>query len=160
MKETAIKNILKKIHKGSFTRIAYVSEPALKAAAKRNGIVIHKYTEKTIRVGVAYDRIERVRKKKLASTDTTKERTPWCHWEVPNMIAKHNTKDSLYLSFANVHKGAHTKTKWFLNGIETSFEDIVASKYILPSYFNSSEDFPDVQIVKFDSIVKLGGVNV
>lgn len=146
------------IKKGTFVRIVYQTELPLTAEAKRSGHVIIKQTEKVVRLGVNYSNIAKVQKQEAERTEPKREYTPWCHWEIPNILAKHNTKDDYYLSFASIDgKGHHTKNKYFINGTTATRKMVEECPFILPSYFKSSGEAPVVQKVNINNIIQLGG---
>ncbi len=144
------------IRKGTFTRIVYTSEPTLSAAGKKSGVTIVKHTEKVVRVGVHYPNIAAVQKKDNERTEPKREVTPWCHWEIPDILAKHNTKEAYYLAFASVNQGHNTKTTWFMDGQEVTKEEIMESGYVIPSYFKKDGEMPITQHVNIDNIIELG----
>lgn len=149
------------VKKGTFVRIVYQTELPLTSAAKKSGHVIVKHTEKVVRLGVNYGNIAKVQTAESQRTEPKREYAPWCHWEIKDVLAKHNTKDDYYLSFATVDgKGHHTKNKYFIDGVAASLDDVKESNMILPSYFKSSSDAPAVQKVNINNIIQLGGHRV
>lgn len=149
------------VKKGTFVRIVYETELPLTAAAKRAGHVIVKHTEKVVRLGVNYGNISKVQKAEEARTEPKREYTPWCHWEIENILAKHNTKDDYYLSFATVDgMGHHTKTTYFVDGVTATFDEVKESEFVLPSHFKNSGEAPVVQKVNINNIIQLGGHRV
>ena len=156
MQITEIRRIVENIRKGTFTRIEYVSEPSLTAAAKKAGHVITKHTTKVVRLGVNYGHIAEVKRQEALRTEPKIERAPWYSWEVKDTIAKHNTKEAYYLAFATVNKGHNTKTTWFLDGVEVTAREIRESGLIIPSYFNTDGEMPVVQRINVENIIALG----
>lgn len=156
MELNEVVNTLNNLKKGAFTRIVYQSSPTLTAAAKKSGIEIVKHTQKVVRFGVSYHNIDAVQKSEKERTTPKIERAPWCHWVIEDALAKHNTKEEYYVSFASVNGGHHTKTEWFLNGVRVSKEDIVNSGYVIPSYFKSSGEPAVVQKVNVTNVIHIG----
>ncbi len=150
-------NIVEGIRKGTFTRIVYESSPTLTAEARKSGVQVVKLTEKVVRIGVDYQNIEAVKIAESLRTTPKLERAPWCHWEIDNILAKHNNKDDYYLAFASVNDGHHTKTTWFINGRHVTREEVEASGFIIPSYFKPTNDIPVVQKINITNIISLGG---
>ena len=149
------------VKKGTFVRIVYQSELPLTAAAKKAGHVIVKHTEKVVRLGVNYGNIAKVQEAEAARTEPKREYTPWCHWEIQDILAKHNTKDDYYLSFATVDgMGHHTKSTYFMNGETATINEVRDSAYVLPSYFKNNGEAPVVQKVNINNIIELGGHRV
>lgn len=146
------------VKKGTFVRIVYQTELPLTAAAKRAGHVIVKHTEKVVRLGVNYGNIAKVQEAEAARSEPKREYTPWCHWEIEDILAKHNTKDDYYLSFATVDGvGHHTKNTYFMNGNTATISEVMDSALVLPSYFKGTGEAPTVQKVNINNIIQLGG---
>lgn len=158
MTKNEILNSIRDIKKGTFTRIIYTSEPTLSAAGKKAGVSIIKHTEKTVRLGVAYQNMQVVKETEAARTEPKREVTPWCHWEVEDVLAKHNTKDAYYLAFSYVNGTGHnTKSEYYLNGKVISVEELKESGFIVPSYFKEGKEMPVTQRVNIDNIIQIGG---
>ena len=147
------------IKKGTFVRVVYETELPMTAAARKEAISILKRTEKVVRVGVDYKNIEAVKRSEEQRIEPKQERSAWCHWEIPHILAKHNTKDDYYLSIATVNQGAHTKTTYIKDGNVVSFTKVKESEYVLPSYFKTSKEVPVIQTINIKNIIELGGIN-
>ena len=154
---TEVLKSIAKIKKGTFVRVVYTSELPLTALGRKTGVIITKKTEKVVRLGVAYNNIAEVIKQEEARTEPKREVTSWSHWVIKDIIAKHNTKDDYYLSFATVKNGAHTQTEYYIDGRLATYEQVAQSPFVLPSYFKSSGDAPVVQKVKLENVVAIGG---
>lgn len=157
MKKVDVLSAITSIKKGAFTRIAYTSEPTLSAAGKKAGVSITKFTEKTVRLGVKYANMQAVQEKEAARTEPKREVTPWYHWEVEDILAKHNTKDAYYLAFSYVNEGHNTRSSYFIDGVEVSKEELQESGYVIPSYFKEDKEPPLTQRVNIDNIITIGG---
>lgn len=158
MERQDIIKIAQAAKKGSFIRIVYVSDLPISASARKAGHVIQKRTEKVVRLGVNYTHIAQVIAQEALRTEPKRETTSWCHWIIPNVLAKHNFNDAYYLSVASVNNGHHSRSKYFIDGIECSFEDVVDSGYVLPSYFRSyTGEAPVVQTIRIENVIELGG---
>lgn len=144
--------------RGSFIRIVYVSDLLISASARRAGHIVQKRTEKVVRLGVNYTHIAQVIAQEALRTGPKRETTSWCHWIIPNILAKHNFNDAYYLTVANVNNGHHSRSKYFIDGVESSFDDVVDSGYVLPSYFRfDTREAPVVQTIRIENIIELGG---
>lgn len=146
---------INRTRKGTFTHISYITSPTLNAAGKKEGVVITKHTEKVVRIGVKRNNIAAVKAAEEARTTPKQERTPWCHWEIENVITKHNNKEDRYLTIANVNHGHHTKVRWFINGKEVTKQEVIDSGYVIPSYFKEVET-PATQQINIENIISLG----
>lgn len=147
----------KETKRGTFIRIVYETILPVTAAARKLGYVVTKRTEKVVRLGVNYGHIAKVIEQEAASTGDKRVVTPWYHWVEKDLIAKHNTKDDYYISFATVNKGSHSRSSYFINGQEASFTEVADSNTVIPSYFKSSGEAPVVQKVNVNNIIELGG---
>ena len=157
MKLNELIKALEVIKKGTFVRIVYDTELPSTALARSCGVKITKRTEKVVRLGVNYHNIAEVKKLEAERTEPKRQTTSWCHWEIPNIIAKHNTKDDYYLSFATVKYGSHTRSKYYINGDEATYTMVAEGPFVQQSYFKSSNGFTPIQKIKVENIVELGG---
>lgn len=156
MTKFEILRAIEPIKKGTFTRIVYTSLPTLSAAGKKAGVEVVKHTQKVVRLGVHYGNIAAVKQAEAERTEPKREVTPWSHWEIPDILAKHNTKDAYYLSFASVNKGHNTKTVYYVNGEEVTKQFLEESGYVIPSYFKNNGELPVVQKVNIENIISIG----
>lgn len=151
---TAVQNAINRVKNGTFVSVEYETTPTMLAFAKKEGISIIKRTTKIVRLGVDYSHIARVIAKRASKNYTPSERQNPYEWIVKNILAKKHDGDSFYLQVANV-RSSRAASKWFLNGIEVNFEDVV--EYLAPSYVNKSGDMPEVQKVNIDNLIRIGG---
>ena len=158
MKKHEIITAVGTIKKGAFTRIVYATEPTLSAAGKKAGASIVKHTEKVVRLGVKYHNMEAVKKAEAERTEPKREVAPWCHWEIDDILAKHNTKDAYYLAFSYVNEGHNTKSEYFLNGNPVTVDELKETGYIVPSYFKDKGEIPVTQKINIENIIELGGI--
>lgn len=156
MTKNQILGAVDKIKRGAFVKIVYRTELPMLAAAKKQGVSASKITEKVVRLGVDYNNIKAVAEKEATRTTPKREVTSWCHWEIPNILAQHNTKEDMYLAFATVNGGSHTKTQYMLNGVTATKQEVESANVVIPSYFKSSGDIPEVQRVNINNIIQLG----
>ena len=150
----AIQNAINKVKNGTFVSVEYETVPTMLAFAKKSGISITKRTKKVVRLGVDYSHIARVIAKRSAEGYVPYERQNPYEWVVKNILAKKHDIDAFYLQVVNV-RSSHATSRWFLNGIEVNFEDVV--EYLAPSYVNKSGDMPEVQKVNIDNLIRIGG---
>lgn len=156
MTKNQVVEAVKNIKKGTFVKIVYRTDLPLTAAAKKRGVTASKITEKIVRLGVNYSNIQSVINAEATRTEPKREVTSWCHWEIPNVLAQHNTKEDYYLSFATVNGGSHTKTIYMLNSIPVNKSEVIDAEVVLSSYFKSNGDVPVVQKVNVNNIIQIG----
>lgn len=134
-------NKLSKQHKGTFIRIGWKSN--IESAKARNaGISVVKETDATVRWGVKYDNLKRVkalRAEALALKATTKTVPPWYkHIEGNYHLIQHLSDPSkTYLQLFTINKKNSMKTRYYINGIEKTKQQVIDSGYV-----NASEWAP------------------
>jgi len=121
------------IKKGTWTNLIKV---------KDLGEGIKKYTQMTIRLGVAYSHMKRVGK-----TDGGK--LPWGQWKIENLVIEH--KGELYLRVASAYT-KNTKSWYIKDGKEISKSMVVS----LIGEKKLESHSADVYNIKFRNIVQLG----
>ena len=156
MLEHELLNKLANIKKGRMFRITYLSEPSLRADAKKLGYKIQKKTTATVRYGVKYANIKRVQSREAARTEPKIERAPWWHWKIPQVIQEHNTKEKLYLQVATLPKHSNSHSVYIVtdpNGAISMYsrEEVQRLDIVQPSYWNSSS--PEVISIEIGNIV-------
>lgn len=160
MTKNQVLDAIQNIRKGTFVKIIYKSELPLTAAAKRDGVTATKITEKVVRLGVDYTHIQAVIDMEAARTEPKREVASWCHWEIPNILAKHNTKEDMYLTFASVNGGSHTKSEYQLNGVTATKQEIADANIVQPSYFKQNGEAPVIQKINVNNIIQLGDCRI
>lgn len=141
MEVKRINEILSKQHKGTFIRIGWKSN--IESAKARNaGITVVKETDATVRWGVSYDHLKRVKALKaeaLALKTTTKTIAPWYkHMEGNYHLIQHLSDPSkTYLQLFTINKKNSMKTRYYINGIEKTKQEVIESGYV-----NNSEWAP------------------
>lgn len=125
-----INEILSKKHKGTFVRIGWKSN--IESAKARNaGIEVIKQTETTVRWGISYDHLKRVKEIKATTQPAETKYKPWYkHLEETPYIVQHLTNLKTYLQLFAVNKKGLTKTKYYVNGVEKTKEEVMASGYV------------------------------
>ena len=130
--------------KGTFVRIKY--EVDVKPSASNASHTIKKRVETTVRVGVAYSNLKSVKERQSESTPST--RAPWWKWKDGYLnIVKESLKNPSqeYLHFTTVHKGANSRTEYFIDGKEATIDDVM--ELTIPSYWNkNTTDVFDVKV--------------
>lgn len=153
---------LKNYRNGRFIRMNYVSELPMTAAAKKLGFKAFKYTSKLVRFGVEYSHIGAVKVKEAirAESGIPKRATkPWYHYEIPHLLAKHDSKDSWYAA-ATYIPGAKGSSRYTLRDAEGNEREITATElkdggYVINSYFTG--DKPEMQLINVENIISIGG---
>lgn len=158
MLEHELLSKLANIKKGRLFRITYLSEPSLRADAKKLGYKIQKKTTATVRYGVKYANIKRVQLRESARTEPKVERAPWWHWKIPQVIQEHNTKEKLYLQVATMPKHSNSHSVYIVtdpNGAISMYsrEEVQRLDIVQPSYWNSAS--PEVLSIEIGNIISI-----
>ena len=154
-----IEERIKKLHGGSFTRIAYISELPLKAEYKKIGCKIQKVTEKTCRLGIKYLNIGRVKELREINDKPIKEVTNNYEWIIPNRIAYNTATGKKYLAITNYSK-PYIKVKYIITDEKLNVRTVSKLndddiEMIIPSYFSSKKEVPIVQKIVLDNVLSL-----
>ena len=134
-------NKLSKQHKGTFIRIGWKSN--IESAKARNaGISVVKETAAIVRWGIKYDnlaRVKAIKAEKAATGETQKATKPWYkHLEKYPYIIQHlSDATKTYLQIYTVHNKKSMKTKYYINGVEATKQQVIDSGYV-----NASEWAP------------------
>lgn len=157
MTEKTFREIMENVKPGVFTRIKYKSDASLAAKAKKEGHTVTKIVGKTVRFGVNYFEIEAVKEREAARTEPKKEMKPLYESLIPHTLYKHIEKETLYVQFATVPEGGHTETEWLIDGQPATLEQVKESGYVINSYWNHSGEAPEVQKIKLENVISIGG---
>ncbi|MBO5712020.1 MAG: hypothetical protein J6R47_04205 [Acholeplasmatales bacterium] len=157
MTEKNFREIMENVKPGVFTRIKYKSDASLAAKAKKEGHTVTKIVDKTVRFGVNYFEIESVKEREAARTEPKKEMRQLYESLIPNTLYKHIEKETLYVQFATIPEGGHTITEWLIDGNAATLDQVKESGYVINSYWNKSGDAPEVQKIKLENVISIGG---
>ena len=153
MNTNFIINTLATKNNGAFFRISYCTDLPLCAAAKRTGITAIKFTVATVRKGIAYDNMKSVQAKVEQGKELTHE-LPWGSWKVGSegLIIEHKEKTYLRL-YSSPNK---SKSKFFLNGVEVTKEQMKNANVVQNSYWNKPDTIPDCITVNTANVQEIG----
>lgn len=140
---------IKNYRKGTFVKVGWKSDLA-NASAKKQGIVVEKYSEATVRLGINYNNIKKVQLKKAEQAESGVETKSAIIWfkhsqDVPCLIEHLKDENKKYLQ---IFTGPKTKTKvqYFINGQEVTKQEVEDSGYALASKLQGSKE----EIVTFN----------
>ncbi len=157
MTEKNFREIMENVKPGVFTRIKYKSDASLAAKAKKEGHTVTKIVEKTVRFGVNYYEIEAVKEREAARTEPKKEMKQLYESLIPHTLYKHIEKETLYVQFATIPEGGHTNTEWLIDGQPATIDQVKESGYVINSYWAPKGDAPEVQKIKLENVISIGG---
>lgn len=137
IKETIAK--LGNYRKGSFIRIGWRSEIGSKAAEKL-GIKVTKESEATVRLGVNYSHLKKVREK--LSLREENGRVPWFqHSGIFNLFVEHKKDNNKqYLQVFPIGHNGNPRVRYFINGVPITKEELQKTGYCNESTFAPKGD--------------------
>ena len=160
MELTNIISVLNEIKNGQRARVEYNSNVPVKAAYRKQGITVIKFTEATVRFGVDYDHIQRVIDRKAAQPDdiVTKAKKTAYTWVLKDKLSYNSNTNKHYIRFATLPSGANKHTTYVVIQDGTikcsiSAPDEYLKELVLNSYWNGNS--PEVQNVCIDNVIKI-----
>ncbi len=133
---------LDKKQKGSFFKLAWMTDVPITAQAKRDGNVVLKYSYNTMRFGISYKNLKSVKEKVEQGKELTHELS-WGSW-LPGregLVIQHNGKYYIRL-YTSPNKSSVT---YFLNGRPITPEELQTKDIVQKSYWNKKN--PDEKLV-------------
>ena len=101
--------------------------------------------------------IESVKEREAARTEPKKEMKQLYESLIPNTLYKHIEKETLYVQFATIPEGGHTNTEWLIDGKPATIDEVKESGYVINSYWNSKGEAPEIQKIKLENVISIGG---
>ena len=158
---------LAKIGNGRIARIGYRTSLPLKAEFKNDGMKIIKFTDTSVRIGVKYDSIESVKKRKSLNEGVSRKTVNSYIWLIDNRIRYNKNTDKAYLYVATLNKGHHTNSRYIVNypkkGIFTTLDSLESSEFkdcIINSYFTKKSNPREVYNIAIENIYKINKLEV
>lgn len=135
-----IKARLDAYRKGTLIRCGWRSDIS-NAAARKQGVVVTKESEATVRLGINYSNIKAVKMARAEKGDIPSTRRVWFrHLEdIPAIIEHLENTEKKYLCMYPIAGGGNPRVKYFINGEETTKEALMLSGYVNASEWNKSE---------------------
>ena len=129
--------------KGCFIRVTYNTILDLTADAKRAGYILDKHTVTTVRWGINYSNIARVkeeRQRRVEEDIPTRKVTQWWSWTPnhENVIRQHNTSGQYYLVLFPIRSNHYTESYYFLNGKPITEDKVKEMNIVPPSHWNKA----------------------
>lgn len=115
--------------------VRYEKDLPLNANAKKNGVVAYKQTTMTLCKGLDYENTEYAKGRTLTHT------LPWGKFskDYENVI-EHNGKRYIRFYAPNKNERNQTITKYFVNGVEKTYEELKTLGILVNSFFTKKED--------------------
>lgn len=109
------------------------------------------HTRDFSRVRLHYTHIASVISRKAAETEDKLKGTNNYEWIVPHRFSHNTNTNKDYVQMTTVPKHSNTKSKYFINGKEATFDEV--KPYVIPSYFSKKpESGNEVRTINVDNI--------
>ena len=154
MNTNMMMEILKQKNKGQWFKCFWTSDVPVKASAKRNGIVVNKMSEATVRFGINYTSQKKVQAKVEAGYELSHE-LPWGSWRpgLEGILIDHTNKAGEQNTYIRLYGSPNkSKVQYFLNGKPIEIEQLKSLGYVQESYWNKSGEKPDCFTVNIRNI--------
>ncbi len=149
---------VKRINRGQWFKMVYISDVPLCAQAKREGRVVYKKTTCTVRWGLNYSNIGTVKERfqdKVDKGETVTHELPWGKWsdKAPKlMMIEH--KEKMYLRvYTSPNK---FDSVYYVDGVPITKEGLATLGIVQPSYFKKSDTKPEALTIKVENIESIG----
>ena len=143
MKLEKVIEVLSKKQKGTYVKIGWKSNIE-SAKARKMGVEVIKETDATVRWGVNYSNLKRIKelKAKQDLETQTNVRKPWYrHLEAtPHIIEHLSDSTKQYLQLFTINKKGYMKTKYYINGELKTKQEVIDSGYVNASEFAPKEE--------------------
>lgn len=157
--------VAKEIKGGRIIRITYKTELPLKAEFKKQGYVLTKIIETSVRFGVNYHNISKVieRKANMQPKDVSVKSNNY-EWVIKDRVKYNKNTEKEYLVVANLPEHQNSRVKYILEGtmvgtIDMGSEIDGAYKQIIrDSYFTPSATGGEVKTISFSNIININNI--
>lgn len=143
MKLEKVIEVLGKKQKGTYVKIGWKSNIE-SAKARKMGVEVVKETDATVRWGVNYSNLKRVKELKAAQgvEAQTNTRKPWYrHLEAtPHIIEHLSDSTKQYLQLFTINRKGYMKIKYYINGELKTKQEVIDSGYVNASEFATKEE--------------------
>lgn len=143
---------LSNFRNGAFIKVKYNGDlvSKLNANAKKNGVTATKESVVTLRKGIDYDAQKSVKEKVANGKELTHE-LPWGTWVkgFEGLLIEHNGK-----TYLRVYMGMSLGTRYFINGVEKTYDELEPMGIFQPSWFKPKEK-ADAYTINIDNIVAI-----
>jgi hypothetical protein len=130
MEVKTINEILSKRHKGTYINIEWTSNIE-SAAARKSGVSVVKVNNTTVRWGIKYRNIKSVKESQVSQQNSTPAK-PWYKRidDHPYLIQHLSDPSKIYLQLFTSQRESKMQTRYYINGIEATRQEIVDSGYV------------------------------
>lgn len=143
MKLSNVINALNNRQQGTYVKVGWKSNIE-SAKAHKMGIEVVKVTDATVRWGINYSHLKRVKEMKAEKGESVTENTrkPWYrHLEgTPHIIQHLNDPEKQYLQLFTINKKGYIKTEYYINGEHKTKQEVIDSGYVNASEFAPKDE--------------------
>lgn len=140
-------------NKGQFFKASYITDVPVTAQAKRDGVVVLKYTIGTFRWGINYKNMAKVKAADALIDGPVEHKLPFGEWDPQHkgLIINHRGKEYVRL-YGSPNK---SRVQYYLNGKPIAKEVLMGMEVVLPSYWNKKSDNKGVYTLKAGNIQEI-----
>lgn len=128
---------------GQFFKMSWCTDVKLTSKAANEGHVVLKYTVTTVRKGIRYGNMKKVKEKVQNNPNYVQtHELSWGNWKpgYEGLIIEHTNKEGKYKEYVRLYSTPNKpKTYFLLDNKPISKEKLMATGYVRPSYWNSTE---------------------
>lgn len=128
---------------GQFFKMSWCTDVKLTSKAASEGHVVLKYTVSTVRKGIRYGNMKKVKEKVQNNPNYVQtHELSWGSWKpgYEGLIIEHTNKEGKYKEYVRLYSTPNKpKTYYLLDNKPISKENLMATGYVRPSYWNSTE---------------------
>lgn len=147
-----------KIPNGTWFKMGFVSDVPMIAQAKRDGHVVLKCTETTVRKGVSYKNLKSV-KARIETGEVLDGSLKWGTW-IPGhegVFLEHTDKSGQYKQYLRVYTSPNKpKVTYVVDGKVMKKEDVMKLGYVQNSYWNKPDSPTECFTVNTANIQYIG----
>ena len=149
-----LQKALQNIKKGVFVTEEHKRQVPLKKGFEH--LKVEKVTKSVVRVGCKYANLQEIKIKNI-ETNSLSKNLEWIK-EYENILMINQETNEISIRFTKSRNKNHkAKTKWFLNGVETTKDALIKLGCLYSRDINSSSYDSPVFNVKIKDLISLGG---
>lgn len=144
-------------NKGAFFNCEWVGDLPVKAAYKKQGILVHKESHATVRYGIRYANMKSVQQKVVEGKNLTHELS-WGKYRegYEGILIDHINKAGEQNTYLRLYTSPNkTKVTYYVNGKPVSKEELIALGYVQDSYWKKNSEDIDCFTVNVTNIKEI-----
>ncbi len=144
-------------NKGSFFKCEWISDLPVKAAYKKQDIVVHKESHATVRYGIRYSNMKSVQQKVVEGKNLTHE-LPWGKYRegYEGILIDHINKAGEQKTYLRLYTSPNkTKVQYYVNGKPITKNELISLGYVQDSYWKKNNEDIDCFTVDVTNIKEI-----